>query len=259
VNAPAWAALGITAAAVALGAPQLPARQRWRRLTWPHRGPAHAAPARPLGRLAGRLLRAAAGLAAAAAVLGFALAGPVAGLVTAAYTGAAVALAAGRFQARAENRGRARAVDAAASLAADLRAGVPVASALADAADGLTPAPPGRAGAEPIRRRVAAAVELAELSGAPLADVLDRLGADLRAADRVRAAAVAQAAGARASAWLLAAMPVAGVLLGYAVGTDPVRVLLHTPLGAACAVAAVLLQLGGLAWSDRLARVEVLQ
>lgn len=259
MSAPAWAALSIIAAAVSLAVPVLPVRQRWRRLTWHRPGPAHAAPAPPLGRSAGRLLRTAGGLAAALAVLAFMLAGPVAGVVAAAYAGAAATLATGRVRARAASRGRARAVDAVASLAADLRAGVPVASALADAAEGLAAPAATRAGAEPVRRRVAAAVELAELSGAPLADVLDRLDADLRAADRVRAAAVAQAAGARASAWLLAAMPVAGVLLGYAVGTDPARILLHTPLGAACAITAVVLQLAGLAWSDRLARVEVAQ
>jgi tight adherence protein B len=259
VSTPTWAALGIAAAAVALLRPELPASRRWRRLTWRRRGPAHAVPVRPLGHLASRLLRAVTALVAAVAGLGLLLGGPVAGAVAAAYAGTAVVLAAGRVRARAESRGRARAIDAVAALAADLRAGVPVGPALADAAEGLAPSSTGRSGAEPIRRRVAAAVELAELSGAPLADVLDRLDADLRAADRMRAAAAAQAAGARASAWLLAAMPVAGVLLGYAVGTDPVQVLLHTPLGAACAVAAVLLQVGGLAWSNRLARVEVAQ
>ncbi|MGE5828327.1 MAG: type II secretion system F family protein [Micromonosporaceae bacterium] len=259
MSAPSWAAVGIAAAAIALGLPGRPARRRWRRLTWRRSGPAHAAPVRALSWPTAAALRTAVVLATAVAVLGFGLAGPVAGVVAAAYAGAAVALASGRVRARAESRSRARAVDAVASLAADLRAGVPVGPALTDAAAALTPVPSTRDGAGPIRRRVAAAVELAELSGAPLADVLDRLDADLRAADRIRAGAAAQAAGARASAWLLAAMPVAGVLLGYAVGTDPVQVLLHTPLGAACAITAVLLQLGGLAWSDRLARVEVAQ
>ena len=38
-------------------------------------------------------------------------------------------------------------------------------------------------------------------------------------------------------------------------GADPLRILLHTPIGAACAGVAVLLQLVGLAWTNRLARV----
>jgi tight adherence protein B len=56
---------------------------------------------------------------------------------------------------------------------------------------------------------------------------------------------------------LLAAMPVAGLGLGFVVGTDPLGVLLHSPLGGACLIAAVVLQLAGVAWSTRLSRVEV--
>lgn len=74
---------------------------------------------------------------------------------------------------------------------------------------------------------------------------------------RLRATAVAQAAGAKTSAWMLAVMPLAGVALGPAIGTDPLPVLLHTPIGAACLLAAVALQLGGLAWSARLSRVDI--
>ena len=79
----------------------------------------------------------------------------------------------------------------------------------------------------------------------------------LRSLDRTRAAAEAQAAGARVSALMLAALPVAGVGLGFAVGIDPFAVLLHTPLGAACLGGAVLLQVAGLAWAARLTRLEV--
>jgi tight adherence protein B len=51
-------------------------------------------------------------------------------------------------------------------------------------------------------------------------------------------------------------MPAAGVLLGPAVGADPAPVLLHTPLGAGCLLGAIALQLGGLAWSARLVRID---
>ncbi|MCI0687652.1 MAG: hypothetical protein L0Y54_10510, partial [Sporichthyaceae bacterium] len=79
----------------------------------------------------------------------------------------------------------------------------------------------------------------------------------LRATDRVRALADTQAAGARASAAILAAMPAAGVGLGAAVGVDPVGVLLHTTPGGVALCSAVALQLGGLAWTARLTRVEL--
>ena len=97
-----------------------------------------------------------------------------------------------------------------------------------------------------------AAVALAERTGAPLADLIDRIETDARSGDRARAAAIAQAAGVRATALLLAALPIGGLALGYAIGADPLAVLLHTPLGAACALCAVALQVLGLIWSQRL-------
>ncbi|MGK5737332.1 hypothetical protein [Micromonospora sp. URMC 103] len=101
-------------------------------------------------------------------------------------------------------------------------------------------------------RLVAAAVRLAHRTGAPLADLVERIEADARASDRGLAAATAQAAGARATAWLLGALPLGGIGLGYGIGVDPVRVLLHTPVGGVCAVLAVALQMMGLLWAERL-------
>ena len=80
-----------------------------------------------------------------------------------------------------------------------------------------------------------AAVRLADRTGAPLAELVERIEADARSTDRGLAAAAAQAAGARATAWLLAALPLGGIGLGYGIGVDPVAVLLHTPVGGACA------------------------
>jgi len=105
---------------------------------------------------------------------------------------------------------------------------------------------------EPLRARAAAAVRLAEATGAPLAELFERIEADGRAADRAAATAAAQSAGARATVWLLAVLPVAGLAIGYGVGADPLAVLLHTPLGAGCAIGALGLQVAGLAWVHRL-------
>ncbi|GAA4569576.1 hypothetical protein GCM10023176_26490 [Micromonospora coerulea] len=107
-------------------------------------------------------------------------------------------------------------------------------------------------GPDRVAELVRAAVRLADRTGAPLAELLERIEADARAADRGLAAAAAQAAGARATAWLLAALPLGGIGLGYAIGVDPVAVLLHTPVGGASAVGAVALQIGGLLWAERL-------
>ena len=189
--------------------------------------------------------------AAAAQVAG----GPVAGAVMAAYGGAGLVLAHGRAKARRFSSDRAAAVETVSTLAAELRAGLPVPVAVATARTDLgDPVPPGGVA---VVGRLMSAVELAELSGAPLADVLDRLEIHLRAMERARLTAQAQAAGARASAGLLAVLPVGGVALGYAVGADPLAMMVHTRLGAACVAAAVLLQFTGLAWSARISRVEV--
>ncbi len=193
--------------------------------------------------------------------VGYAAAGSVAATVFGAYGAAGIAV----LRRRAEHRSRARAhqtaSDAVAALAADLRAGMAHDEALlaADslmrqASEMLLPAP---SAPMPAGRRLASAVAVSRASGAPLADLLERLDAHLRAMDRTRALAETQAAGARASAVLLATMPVAGVVLGAAIGVDPVHVLLHTTPGSVALCSAVALQLGGLAWTARLARVEV--
>jgi tight adherence protein B len=190
-------------------------------------------------------------VAVVALLAGTGVAGPVAGFVCAVYTAAGVVLVRRAQLARRFARERVAAVDAVSILAAELRAGRPAPQAFATVPVGDGP------GAGAVAARLTSAVELAESSGAPLADVLDRLDIHLRAMDRARRTAHAQAAGARASAALLAVLPVAGAGLGYLVGVDPVHTLFHTPVGAACAVVAVLLQLAGVAWSERISQVEV--
>ena len=194
---------------------------------------------------------------AVAAALGTALGGMFAGAVMAVYGACGAAVWLRRLSSRAEATARRDVIDAVAALAGELRAGLAVGVALASATPALRSAAVVGKSAASVARKVGAAVQLAEASGAPLADVLDRLDSHLRAVDRARALAAAQAAGARASAMLLAAMPVAGLGLGFVVGTDPLGVLLHSPLGGACLIAAVVLQLAGVAWSTRLSRVEV--
>lgn len=251
-------AVGAVAGALAACVPVLRARRRWRRVL----SRRAAIVERP--RLRQSTLRPttsgwrwpAAGGGSGAAV-GLVLGGPVAGIVLAAYAMAGVVLWRRRATKRDEAQSRVGAVDAVAALAAELRAGVAIGPALAAVRASIDGPDVVGADARMVKERLESAVELAETSGAPLADVLDRLDTHLRAAERARATAEAQAAGALASAGLLAVMPVAGAGLGVLVGLDPAQVLLRTPLGAACLCGAVLLQLAGLAWSARLSRVEV--
>ncbi|KAB1907602.1 hypothetical protein F8279_10220 [Micromonospora sp. AMSO1212t] len=173
------------------------------------------------------------------AVTGVLLGGPVAALVLATYGVLAARAVLRRRTHRRAALAHRRDLDRLAAVAADLRAGLPADNGVDDC--------PGR-----VARLARAAGKLADQTGAPLADLLERIEADARAADRGLAAAAAQAAGARATAWLLAALPLGGIGLGYGIGVDPVAVLLRTPVGAGSAVAAVVLQVGGLLWAERL-------
>jgi tight adherence protein B len=157
---------------------------------------------------------------------------------------------------RAVTAARDAALDVISGLAADLRAGAAASVAVAAAKATLSAAAPEPA----VRRaldRLAAACEVSETLGAPLADLLDLVESDLRAVERARAAVAAQTAGVRLSAALLALLPVAGVGIGYAMGARPDQALLHTPVGGASALAALLLQGGGLSWTGRLCRAAL--
>jgi tight adherence protein B len=182
-----------------------------------------------------------------AGLVGVVLAGPVAGLMTGAYGGLAARGALRRRASQAAARMRTRSLDALCALAADLRAGLP-----AGALDGPESIEDHR-----MAELTRAAWRLAERTGAPIAELIERIEADARAMDRGSAAAAAQAAGARATAWLLAGLPAGGIALGYGIGVDPLDVLLHTPIGAGCAIGAIALQIAGLAWADRLAAAGV--
>ncbi|UQU64617.1 hypothetical protein COUCH_37720 [Couchioplanes caeruleus] len=230
------AAALLVAAAVVAG---WPARPVLRRLAPPR--------SRPLPSINGSAVRAVLtrrprrallGAAATAAVAGLVLGGPVAALVGAVYAALGARGLTRRLGHRQAAVERSRSLDELSALAADLRAGLGFSA---------MPAIGGRLG-----RLAGSAQRLSDRTGAPTADLVDRIEADARAADRARGAAAAQAAGAQATALLLAALPLGGVALGYSIGVDPLQVLLHTPIGAACATGAALLQGAGLTWADRL-------
>ncbi|MBC9725073.1 type II secretion system F family protein [Streptomyces sp. TRM68367] len=108
-------------------------------------------------------------------------------------------------------------------------------------------------GAEGLRG-LAACWRVAVDQGAGLAAGLDRLDAALRAERDQRADLRAQLAGARSTAVLLAALPALGLLLGTALGADPLRVLLHTWAGLGCLLAGGVLEGLGLWWALRIVR-----
>jgi tight adherence protein B len=90
--------------------------------------------------------------------------------------------------------------------------------------------------------------------GAGLAAGLDRLEGALRAERDQRADLRAQLAGSRSTAVMLAGLPVLGLLLGTALGADPLHVLLHTGPGLGCLLVGGVLEGAGLWWSLRIVR-----
>jgi tight adherence protein B len=100
--------------------------------------------------------------------------------------------------------------------------------------------------------RLAGAWSLAEQHGIALADVLDAVRCDTE--HRVRFAAEVQArlAGPRATAVVLAGLPLLGLGLGQAVGAAPLRVLCETPTGHLLLLIGTALACAGVWWSSRL-------
>ncbi|GGN74573.1 membrane protein [Streptomyces albiflavescens] len=90
--------------------------------------------------------------------------------------------------------------------------------------------------------------------GAGLAAGLDRLEGALRAERDQRADLRAQLAGSRSTAVMLAGLPVLGLLLGTALGADPLHVLLHTGPGLGCLLIGGVLEGVGLWWALRIVR-----
>lgn len=201
--------------------------------------------------------------------------------------GAAVAagLAAGartawdrRAQARDRESERAAAAEAMVVLAGELRAGRAPAVALRRAAE-VAVGPAGRAlaaaetaatyggsvadalhreaehSAVPeMLRGFAACWAVCQGTGSSLAAAVDRLEEGLRAERERRETVATELAGPRATAVMLAAMPLFGMLLGAGMGAKPLQLLLHTPLGNVCLVLGLALDLAGLWWTSRIVR-----
>ena len=112
-------------------------------------------------------------------------------------------------------------------------------------------------GDSPAGRGVAAASacwEVAHVNGGRLAGALERVGDSLRAEADHRAHVRAQLAGPRATARLLAALPVLALAMSSGIGLHPAQVLVHDPVGRTALAAGLVLDLVGLWWTARIAR-----
>lgn len=101
-------------------------------------------------------------------------------------------------------------------------------------------------------QRVAVAWRTAEHHGLPMAELLMSVRADLLARHRFHERTKASLAGAKATALVLALLPILGILLGQAMGAAPLKVLLGGGVGAVLLVVGVGLLCAGLLWSHRI-------
>ncbi|MDX6266629.1 MAG: tight adherence protein [Frankiales bacterium] len=181
-----------------------------------------------------------------------------------------------RAASRAADAERAGAVEAVAVLASELRAGrgpadaLSVAASVAEGPFSAAVAAASRAlqlGADPAQvlrsradgsaaaaalRGLAACLQVCAGSGGSLARATETVAGALRAEQEQRLAVETELAGPRATALMLAGLPVAGTLLAAGLGARPLHVLLHTVAGGVCLVLGVLLDLVGLWWTERL-------
>lgn len=110
-----------------------------------------------------------------------------------------------------------------------------------------------RPGAEGLRL-LAACWRVGSERGGALATVLDGLAAALRDEEAQRQDVAVQLSGPRATARLLAVLPLLGVAMAAALGARPIPFLFGTLPGLACLLTGTTLNLTGLHWTRHLAR-----
>jgi tight adherence protein B len=110
-----------------------------------------------------------------------------------------------------------------------------------------------RPGAEGLRL-LAASWRIGAERGGTLASVLDDLATALRDQETTRQEIATQLAGPRATARLLAVLPLFGLFAATLLGADPVAFLVGTVPGLACLLVGLGLNATGLWWTHRLAK-----
>jgi tight adherence protein B len=176
-----------------------------------------------------------------------------------------------RRAARARARHRALVVEVGEAMVGELRAGRPPLHALGRASEVWPELAPvvsaARLGSDvpdalrDVARRpgaegladLAAAWQVSTASGAALASSLAQVVASARAREHASSLVAGELASARATARLVALLPLGTLAMASGLGASPWAFLTDSPVGAACLLAGVALVVGGLAWIDRIA------
>ncbi len=82
--------------------------------------------------------------------------------------------------------------------------------------------------------------------------ILDRMAGSIQDEVDLEREVAVEAGPARATARLMAALPVFGLGLGFLLGVNPVAVLVGSGLGVACLVTGLALAVGGVWWIERI-------
>lgn len=109
-------------------------------------------------------------------------------------------------------------------------------------------------GDDPAAVHLAVALDVSERTGAGAAPTLHRFAEVLRADERAAQERAAALAGPQATAAVLSALPLAGLLLGAAVGGRPWHALLATAAGRWCLVLGGAFWIAGRRWTGHLVR-----
>lgn len=123
-----------------------------------------------------------------------------------------------------------------------------------DEGDSLVVAIAGERGSDAAWGDVAAAWEVAESVGAPLAETLRSVADSLRDAAELRDDVKVALAEPTSSARLMLWLPLLGLVVAAGLGLDPFRVLFTTPLGGICLGVGIALILLARVWTRRLVR-----
>jgi tight adherence protein B len=161
-------------------------------------------------------------------------------------------------------------IDSLAAFEMELKAGQPPASALVRAAviPPIWPAALSAVGIQgdvcqalnidaqryPELKNLAACWKVAAHSGSGMTTAVNRLIQGLRENEEMRNTLDAELASPRATAKVLSGLPLIGLLMGIAMGANPIGWLFGNPLGIACLICGLAFSCLGIFWSRRLVR-----